>query len=314
MNVLEKVGLAPYTTLRAGGAARQFIIARNSQELADAAIWAQERGMSLCVFGAGSNVLPADQGVDALVVVNQARRLEMNTSTGEAELESGLPLQELFLKCAQARLEGLEGAVGIPGTVGGALVSNAGAYRSSVSKFLTEIEIAFEGRRQWVSPDWMEFSYRDSKLRRPHSPSCAILKLRMKFYSGDPKAIYNAAKEYQRQRIGKQPAPASAGSFFKNVIDFQLAQKIDGLSEGMRENGVVPAGFLIEGVGLKGAKLGGAMFSRRHANFVLNTGGATASEIFELATRAKTLVLEKYGVEIEEEVLYLGSWPHLSGE
>lgn len=120
--------------------------------------------------------------------------------------------------------------------------------------------------------------------------------------------IYDEAREYQQQRISKQPAPASAGSFFKNVIDHQLAQKVDGLTDGMRANGVIPSGFLIEAVGLKGARHGGAMLSKRHANFMLNAGAATATEIYELAQIAKQAVFHKFGATLEEEVLYLGDW------
>jgi UDP-N-acetylmuramate dehydrogenase len=106
-------------------------------------------------------------------------------------------------------------------------VSNAGAYRSSVQEFLTSIEVAFNGERQWVNPKFMEFSYRDSILRRPNPPSCALLRVRMKLPKGDPKKIYDEAREYQRQRISKQPPPASAGSFFKNVNDQILAEGLE---------------------------------------------------------------------------------------
>ncbi|MCC7103181.1 MAG: UDP-N-acetylmuramate dehydrogenase [Fimbriimonadaceae bacterium] len=303
----DKVSLAPFTTLRAGGCAERFIYARTGDELAEAAILAQVKGWPLLVLGAGSNVLPSDHGIHGLTIINGARTISWSES-GFAECDSGVPLQELFLKCAQRGLGGLEHAVGIPGTVGGALVSNAGAYRSNVSAYLTELEIAIDGQRQWVSPEWMEFSYRDSKLRRPDAPVCAILRLRMRFPKRAMREIYNEAREYQQQRISKQPAPASAGSFFKNVVDHQLAQEVDGLTDGMRANGVIPSGFLIEAVGLKGARHGGAMLSKRHANFMLNAGAATATEIYELAQIAKQAVFHKFGVTLEEEVLYLGDW------
>ncbi|MCC7231183.1 MAG: hypothetical protein IT203_12390, partial [Fimbriimonadaceae bacterium] len=114
-----------------------------------------------------------------------------------------------------------------------------------------------------------------------------------------PKAIYDEAREYQRQRISKQPPSASAGSFFKNVNDPDLAQTLPGLSDGMREAGVVPAGFLIEAVGLKGFRMGGAMQGARHANFILNVGNATATEIRRLALFTKGKVRETFGVELE---------------
>ena len=242
-----------------------------------------------------------------MVVLNQARRIEVHED-GTIEADAGCGFQELFLKTAQAGLKGLSFAVGIPGTVGGALVSNAGAYRSCISDFLTQIEVVFDGKRQWVEPVFMEFSYRDSILRRPEPPALALVKLRFKMEPGDPKAIYDDARDYQRQRISKQPPPASAGSFFKNVNDKALAQTLAKLPPALREAGVVPSGYLIEHSGLMGTRVGGAVLSGRHGNFILNVGGASATDIRNLAEIAKTKVLEKFGVLIEEEVLYLGDW------
>ncbi|MBL8060629.1 MAG: UDP-N-acetylmuramate dehydrogenase [Chthonomonas sp.] len=309
------MSLAPYTTLKAGGPADRFALVQTPEDLSDAAAQAYLSDWPLTILGAGSNVLPADEGIAGLVLVNATQSITLDEATGEVTVDSGLALQDLFLKCAQSGLGGIEHAVGIPGSVGGALVSNAGAYRSNLSAHLIALEIAIDGDRQWVSPDWMEFSYRDSKLRRPNPPKCAILRLRLRFPKKSRSAIYDEAREYQRQRISKQPAPASAGSFFKNVIDKELAQQIAGLTDGMRESGVIPSGFLIEAVGMKGFRHGGAMFSRRHANFMLNVAAATATEIYELAQLAKEEVYDQYKVQLEEEVLYLGRWPHvLSGE
>lgn len=299
--------LRSLTTLRAGGSAEYFAVAESSDELAEIALYAQGEGIHTTVLGAGSNVLPSDAGVPGLTLFNRARSIEI-TEDGHVRADCGATFQDLFLKTAQASLHGFEFAVGIPGTLGGALVSNAGAYRSNVSEFLTALDIVYEGERQKVGPEFMQFSYRDSILRRSDPPQCAMLVAEFSLPSGDPKTIYDEAREYQRQRIGKQPAPASAGSFFKNVNDKKLAESLDNLSEGLKNAGVVPSGYLIEAVGLRGYSYQGAMIARRHANFVLNTGGATATAIRDLATHAKRLVNEQFGVELEEEVLYLGDW------
>lgn len=312
MNLVDRaervVSLRPFCSLRTGGAAEHLLRVYSAEELADAAAAAQTDGIPTTYLGWGSNVLPSDDGVPGLVVVNLASRILVDPHTGEVEADSGCGFQELFLKAAQAGLRGLEYAVGIPGSLGGALVSNAGAYRSQVSEFLTQIEVVQDGSRRWVDPVMMEFSYRDSILRRPNPPPIALVRVRMRLPKGKSKAIYDEAREYQRQRIGKQPPPASAGSFFKNVVDRELAERIPQLTPGMRAAGVVPAGFLIEKVGLKGFRHGGAMFSDRHANFVLNVRGATATEIRELADLAKARVYRDVGVRLEEEVLYLGDW------
>lgn len=305
--ILNGVSLRPFTTLRAGGSAESLAMARTADDLALLAAEAHRKGERATVLGWGSNVLPSDDGVRGLTIVNLTRSLRV-ARTGEVIADSGVGFQEVFIKTAQAGLHGLEFGVGIPGTLGGALVSNAGAYRSCVSEFLTRLEIVIDGERKWVDPSWMEFSYRDSVLRRSSAPNAVVLRIEMKLPVGDPKRIYDEAREYQRQRIGKQPPSPSAGSFFKNVQDHDLAANLPGLTDGMRKAGVVPAGFLIEAVGLKGYRLGGAALGRRHANFIVNIGGATATEIRRLALHAKHTVAARFGVELEEEVLYLGDW------
>lgn len=299
--------LRPFTTLKAGGKAEYLAVARTADELAMVAESVQQRSIPAIYLGSGSNVLPSDAGVSGWVVVNAARRIAVKED-GEVLADAGCAFQDVFLKTVQAGLKGLEFAVGIPGTLGGALVSNAGAYRSNVSEFLTEIEVVFEGKRQWVAPSFMEFSYRDSILRRANPPAIALVRVKMRLPHGDPKAGYDEARDYQRQRIGKQPPPASAGSFFKNVNDPNLAASLDNLPEGLKKAGVVPAGYLIEKVGMKGQRLGGAMLSARHANFMLNVRGATATDIRSLAHHAQAKVQETFGVMLEEEVLYLGDW------
>lgn len=307
LEIQSQVPLRLYTTLRAGGKAERFTHVSDVAELAEAIQLAHKEDWPLTILGSGSNMLPSDDGVPGLVVLNQARRIAV-AKTGEVLADTGCLFQELFLKTAQAGLHGLEFAVGIPGTLGGALVSNAGAYRSNVSEFITRLEVVHDGERKWVEPSFMEFSYRDSLLRSPNPPKVGVLRVEMRLPVGQSKAIYDEAREYQRQRISKQPPPASAGSFFKNVLHEDLAQSLPGLSDGMRKAGVVPAGFLIEAAGLKGYRLGGAMQGARHANFILNVGNASAFEIRRLAIFTKSVVKEKFGVELEEEVLYLGDW------
>lgn len=303
----HEVSLRSFTTLRAGGAAEWFAEVRSVEDLEIAVTHCRSEGRRTTILGSGSNVLPSDDGVPGVVIVNSARTIEIHAD-GTAIADTGCSLQELFLKAAQASYAGLEFAVGIPGTLGGALVSNAGAYRSNVSEFLTELEISTTAARKWEAPAIMEFAYRDSVLRRAHPPDIALLRAKLKLPQGDPKAIYDEAREYQRQRISKQPPMASAGSFFKNVESQDLADRLDTLPERLRLAGVVPAGYLIEHAGLAGFEHRGAQISRKHANFIVNSRNANATAIRELAEMAKKLVLDKFGVELEEEVLYLGDW------
>lgn len=301
------VSLRPYVTLRTGGAAERFGIVRSADEFAEAAIWAHTLDAPLTVLGWGSNVLPSDDGVPGLVLVNDARTLTFGEG-GEVVAETGIGMQDLFLATVQRGLVGLQFSVGIPGTLGGALVSNAGAYRNEIATFVRAVEVVDRGVRKWVEPEWLGFSYRDSRLRQRPGDRIALLRARLELPVGDPRPAYAEAREFQRQRISKQPPSPSAGSFFKNVIDRDLASRVEGLTEGMRKNGVVPAGFLIEACGLKGARVGGAMLARRHANFMLNVAGATATDIRRLANVARGIVAERFGAILEEEVLYVGDW------
>lgn len=305
LRIRENVSLSCYTTLMAGGPAHWLSEIRDVQLLADASALAQRLQIPHIVIGSGSNILPADAGYDGLVFVNFCRRMYF----GKAQYaQTGVAFQEVFLHAAQRALAGLEFAVGIPGTLGGALVSNAGAYRANIADLLTEVELVQNGERDWVSPEYLEFRYRDSILRREKPPAITLLSVKMKLERGDPKHIYDLARDYQRQRIGKQPPHPSAGSFFKNAESFDLAQRLETLPQKLRDAGIVPAGFLIEGCGLKGAQIGGAKVSEMHANFICNIGNACASQIRALAQKIRGAVLEKYGVSLEEEVLYLGDW------
>lgn len=307
MTFEENVSLRPYVTLRAGGAAERFARVADADELAEGAAWAQTMGVPTTVLGWGSNVLPSDAGVPGLTLANLTRAIRWDEGE-EVVADSGVAFQDLFLAAAQRGREGLGFAVGIPGSLGGALVSNAGAYRSNVSALVSGVEVVEGGRRRWEGPEWMGFAYRDSRLRKVPTPQAVVVRVRLRLPHGDAREIFDGARENQRQRISKQPPPASAGSFFKNVTDKELAAQIPGLTDGMRAAGVVPAGFLIEACGLKGARVGGAMLGHRHANYMLNVGGATASEIRRLARIAAGIVEGRFGVRLEEEVLYLGDW------
>ncbi len=301
------VPLRPFTTMRVGGPAELFLVATSADELAEATQEAYAAGMPLTVLGSGSNVLPSDAGVPGLVLVNEARAIGLDEE-GQLVAETGAAFQDVFLWAAQRGLAGLEFAVGIPGTIGGALVSNAGAYRSDASEFVTALEVVEAGERRWVGPEFMQFSYRDSRLRRPGGAPCTLVRVKMRLPKGDPTAIYREAMDYQRQRIRKQPGAASAGSFFKNVVNRRLAESLDDLSLQLRRAGVVPAGFLVERAGMLGYRLGGAQIAPRHGNFLLNVGGATASDVRRLSEVAKRAVRERFGVELEEEVLRIGDW------
>ncbi|MFW5697103.1 MAG: UDP-N-acetylmuramate dehydrogenase [Fimbriimonadaceae bacterium] len=307
LEIRQGVKLAPYTTLNAGGEGEYFAVAETADQLAEAAAWAFAKDLRCVPLGWGSNVLPSDAGVGGLIVLNLADRIEVDPD-GTVTADTGVGFQELCIKTMQHGLAGLEFAVGIPGTLGGALVSNAGAYRSNVSEFLTDLEVVHDGDRKWVLPDLMNFSYRDSVLRRLDPPAITLVRVKMRLPRGSRKESFDEARDYQRKRISKQPPPASAGSFFKNVYDQDLADRLENLPENLRAAGVVPAGYLLEEAGMKGFRHGGAALGEKHANFMLNVNRATATEIRELADYARKQVRKAFGAELQEEVLYLGDW------
>ena len=298
--------MARHTTLKVGGPARWFWAAGDVDKLASVLDVCTRLDVPYLFLGHGSNVLMSDAGYDGLIIQNRCKKCEVGAETSA---ESGVSFGSLFLQTARAGYSGLEWAIGIPGTVGGALVSNAGAYRGNIGPLVTSVRVFADGRDQTVGPEWMEFSYRDSRLRRVGIGRTVILSCTLRLPErGDPEAIIARAKEYQSQRRAKQPFAPSAGSFFKNVISHELAQSLPGLSPGMVAAGVVPAGFLSEACGLKGLRVGGAGVSQEHANFLINAGGATASDLRTLAGQVKAAVYARFGVTLEEEVLYAGDW------
>ncbi len=298
--------MARHTTLKVGGPARWFWQASDVETLARVLEICTETSLPYLFIGHGSNLLMSDAGYDGLVIQNRCKGC---TVGDETRAESGVSFGSLFLQTARAGYAGLEWAIGIPGTVGGALVSNAGAYRGNIGPLVSSVRVFSNGRDQTVGPEWMAFSYRDSRLRRSGWDGTVVLSCTLVLTErGDPDTIVAQAKEYQAQRRAKQPYAPSAGSFFKNVQSRALAESLDTLSAGMKAAGVVPAGFLSEACGLKGLRVGGAEVSEKHANFLVNAGGATASDLRALAGRVKSLVYERFGVTLEEEVLYVGDW------
>ena len=295
-----------FTTLRVGGAADLYYRATDSDALADVIAAAQRLHFPHFVLGGGSNVCISDRGIRGLVIHNECRICDVGEIT---RVDSGYVFMKLFLDAARRGLSGLEFAVGIPGSVGGAMVSNAGAYRQNICDLVVDGDVVELGERKTVAPEWMGFSYRDSRLRRAGGPPATIIGVTLKL---EPKArteILARARENQRQRIFKQPWYPSAGSFFKNVYDRKLAEQLPELPAAMKEAGVVPSGYLNAAVGCKGLTVGGAQISRRHANFVVNRGRATATDIRTLTGMVKQRVMDRFGVELEEEVLYVGDWP-----
>ncbi len=303
--VLCNEPMSGYTSLRVGGAADYLYVASDTESLAIFLVEAQQSGLEHHLLGEGSNVCVSDAGVRGLVICNRCSGLEAGVRT---TVDAGHNFMRLSVVLVQAGLSGLEWAVGIPGTVGGALVSNAGAYGGNIVDIVDSIDVVENGERKTVPPEWMEFSYRDSRLRRDATRPAAIISAVLRLTTEGKPLIRQRAKDIQRQRMLKQPWEPSAGSFFKNIHNKELALSIPGLPDLMKERGVVTSAFLIDQSGCKGLRVGGAGVSLKHANFVVNFGNATASEIRAVVDIVRAKVFGAFGIQLEEEVLYVGDW------
>ena len=287
----ENVSMANYTTARVGGNAAAMLIAHTSQdlELAAAKLW--EHGVPFHLIGSGSNVLVSDKGLQGVVIINRARnvKIDMHHEPYSVWAESGANLGAVARQAALRGLSGLEWAATIPGSVGGAVYGNAGAYGGDMSGSLMLAEILHQnaGKQVWTV-EQMAYSYRNSALKR-NPGQAIILAAKMKLLADTPEAVQGRMEANSAQRRRTQPPGASLGSMFKNPAgDY--------------------AGRLIEAAGLKGTRIGGVEISSVHANFFVNNDQATASDIWKLIQLARTRVQEKFGVSLELEVELLGEW------
>ena len=305
--LLTQEPLRHHTTLRIGGPADFYFAAHTSSNLIEALEAAHDLGLPLFLLGGGSNALVSDEGFRGLVVRNAIEGVEFDGTA--AQVGCGTDFLELIYECRDRDLAGLEFAAGIPGSVGGALYGNAGCYGQDIGSFTIECTVAsLDGSQVMIRPAaWFEFTYRDSRLKRD---PWVLLSCLLQFRRGDRAAIQAEIDEKLEIRRVKHPhwrVEPTAGSYFKNLPPgFQ----VPGLphSPGTRR---IPAGALLDACGCRGLRVGDAMVYAKHANIIVNAGRATAKDVLELAEIMKSRVREKFGVELEEEVMFLGPRPIL---
>ncbi len=290
------VPLAPYTSARIGGPADALLTVASVEALAAAVAWLWQQGLSFRVLGGGSNVLVADAGVRGVVLLNRARAVTLRADRApyEARAASGASLGALARRTVAEGLEGLAWAVGIPGTVGGAVVGNAGAFGGDIAGVLQTAEVLVltpEGRSQpevWTAAD-LGFAYRTSALKRGAVRGVVLQATFRLRRAADPAALQAWVAETQARRRATQPPGASMGSMFKNPPGDA-------------------AGRLIDAAGLKGLRRGDATISPRHANFFVNQGAATARAVWALLVQARATVYRRFGVLLEPEIELVGAW------
>ena len=284
--------LARYTTARVGGPADVLVEASSADELQAIVRGARQVDLPFTILGGGANVLISDAGVRGLVVINRARHLKLRDAL-QVWCESGVVLASLARECGAHGLGGLEWAVGVPGTVGGAIVGNAGAHGRDIAADLLTATIFNEAGEvvEW-SQAVLGFEYRSSRIKREtgtRQTPYVVLAATFQLTPADPAALEKKAAEYNEQRRRTQPPGASLGSMFKNPPGDA-------------------AGRLIDACGLKGTRVGGAEISVVHANFFVNHGQARASDVKALIDLAQQRVREKFGIELELEIELVGKW------
>jgi UDP-N-acetylmuramate dehydrogenase len=281
----KNVLLEKFTTFKIGGRAKYFFTAKNKESFIQALNWAAKNSLPSFVLGGGSNLLIADAGFNGLVIKNENKKCK--TKGKKIFTGSGTPLVALLKYAVKNRLTGLEWSVGIPGTVGGAIFGNAGAFGESIRDCLAEAEVFDVKNKKIIIFKNIDckFSYRQSIFKR--NKNLVIISATFFLKKSTSKAINKKIKNFLNYRNAHQPLNfSSAGSVFANPKNFS-------------------AGELIEKCGLKGKKIGNAKFSEKHANFIVNLGKARACDIKKLINLAKKSVKNKFGVDLEEEIRYL---------
>jgi UDP-N-acetylmuramate dehydrogenase len=282
--------LARHTTFGVGGPADVFLTVRDATGLAGAANAAVEAGAETFVLGSGSNILVADAGIRGLVIDNRARREESLGDGLAYRVESGTSFAAFARKMCRMGREGLVWAVGIPGTLGGAVVYNAGAYGGCLADVLTRVKLQTPGgREEWIEAAELGLVYRGSVFTRGQFAGKTVLEAEVQLAAGDAKALMEQAATYDGKRLTAQPRGRNAGSTFKNPVE-------------------QPAWKLIEAVGLRGATRGEAAISDKHSNFFVNYGNAKAADVAWLIQEAERRVREQFGITLEREVAFVGAW------
>ena len=289
--LLAEEPLARYTAARLGGPAEWLYVAReNPEQLAEVVTAAWEQGIAVRMLGAGANVLVADSGVRGLVVINRMSEITFGDWHGGRNISvaSGTGLTVLAHKCQSHGLAGMEWAVSVPGTLGGAVVNNAGAHGGDMAQVVRDVVVldADKGPQMLTAAD-LAYEYRSSSLKRRADRRYLVLLATLALTPDNPAAIEERMAHFIAYRKQTQPPGASLGSIFKNPAgDY--------------------AGRLIESCGLKGYRTGGAMVSPIHANFFINTGQASASDYHRLIEHVREVVQNETGVTLETEIEMIG--------
>lgn len=306
--VKKNILLKNHTTFKIGGQADYFFKANSKEDLVAAVKWARRKKLPFFILGGGSNVLFPDEGYRGLVIKVQSSKLKIKSSKGKLkiiEVEGGVKLSDLVSLAVEQGLTGLEWAVGIPGTVGGAVRGNITAFGEEIKDLVREVEVFDVDRlkvKKFKNSD-CQFGYEESVFKK--KKNLIILSSIFQLKKGGKLEIKNKASRYLNYRRRKHPRRPSAGCMFKNcpgrIKDKRVLEKFPELEE-FNKKGEIPSSYLIDRAGLKGRRIGGAEVSKKHANFIINQGGAKARDVLKLTDLVKKKVKEKFNIDLKEEV------------
>lgn len=287
-DVLQSQALARYTTWNVGGPARYFVVVKDSDSFVSAVRSALRHDIPYYILGLGSNVLFPNIGFRGLVIRNESKHMEIHDDV-YLVADAGTPLAQVAIFAQQHQLGGVEFGLGIPGTIGGGTVGNAGMKEFELKNIISRVWVVDIESDEFLVKEFsnadLHFAYRESMLKQSPYP---VIKTELKLQKADPAAIQEKMKEWAKHRVERQPiGEKCAGSTFKNP---------SGNS----------AGQLIDKAGLKGYRIGGASVSQKHANFFINDGTATPQDIYALIKYAQQVVKAKFGVDLEPEVRIVG--------
>jgi UDP-N-acetylmuramate dehydrogenase len=306
INIQQNIPLASFTSFKIGGPAKFFVEIKNENEILEALDFAKKNNLEIFVLGGGSNILISDKGFDGLVI--RVLNSEYQIQNEKIECDAGAILSQIINEAAKNNLTGIEWAAGIPGTVGGAICGNAGAYGKCMAdnvESVKVIEIQNAKIKIFKNND-CRFDYRNSIFKQ--NKGLVILSCTLKLQNGKEEKIKNKVREIIRKRNEKLPKNFSAGSFFQNPVvkDENLIRRFEEDTREKCRDGKISAGWLIGEMGLKGKQIGGAQVSEKHGNFIINKNKATAQDIVTLVSLIKTKLRDELGIKLEEEIQYVG--------
>jgi UDP-N-acetylmuramate dehydrogenase len=305
--IKENISLSQYTTFKIGGLAKYFFLAKSKKDLVEAVLLAGKFNLPFFVLGGGSNLLISNKKYNGLIIKTQFSKLVYDSQECKIIAEAGLPLNKLVSFCLEKELGGLEWANGIPGTIGGAVCGNAGAFGQSIGKAVKKVEVLEikENKIKTIEKKDCFFNYRNSVFK--NNKNLIVLSIEIKLKKDNKKGIRNKMENCLKQKKETQPLNfPSAGSIFKNPKDFSVGRLGD--EDRSSFSTFVPsAARLIEECNLKGKRIGGAEVSCKHANFILNySGKARAEDVNNLINLIKKEVRNKFKINLEEEICRIG--------